>query len=347
LESNARRPIRQWRKFRHAALAQRQPFFKPDPITLSVALCIHYWFVGYIGTSILYRLYYRRVILVLFAIAFYWILTRITRVISRRVGASLSSRGMMAERSIVSLSRRFLEVVFFLLVALTVLRSLGVDVTTALAGVGIGGLALGLGAQKTFENVFGGVSLLFDKALVVGDLCKINNRIGTVEDIGLRSTRIRTLDRTLVSIPNGVMATSTIENFRSFDKFLCQQTIRLRYDLAPDHIRYVLDELRGVLQRNPKVERGSARVRFLKFADYALEVEIYAYLLVQDNETYLAAQETLLLQLMDVLEKTGAVVALPSQAALVEKDSWAAPPKAKAAQAGSDQAHDGGAAGPR
>ena len=338
--------IRQWRKYRGATPPPWQAFFSPDPITLAVAILIHYWLVAYIGTSILYRLYYRRVVFVLLAVAFYWILTRITRAITRRIGTNLSNRGMFAERSIVSLSRRFLEVAFFLLVLLTVLKSLGVDVTTALAGVGIGGLALGLGAQKTFENVFGGVSLLFDKVLVIGDLCKINNRLGTVEDIGLRSTRIRTLDRTMLSIPNGIMATSTIENYRNCDKFLCQQTVRLRYDLAPDHIRYVLDELRGVLQRNPKVEDGSSRVRFLRFAEYALEVEIYAYLLVPDSDAYLAAQETLLLQLMDVLEKTGAVVALPSQVTLVEKDSWAAPERAKTAQAGGDLARDPGAGTP-
>jgi MscS family membrane protein len=338
--------IRLWRKSRGATLPPRQGFFSPDPITLAVAIFIHYWLVVYIGASILYRLYYRRVVFVLLAIAFYWVLTRITRAITHRIGANLSSRGMFAERSIVSLSRRFLEVAFFLLVMLTVLKSLGVDVTTALAGVGIGGLALGLGAQKTFENVFGGVSLLFDKVLVIGDLCKINNRLGTVEDIGLRSTRIRTLDRTMLSIPNGIMATSTIENYRNCDKFLCQQMIRLRYDLAPDHIRYVLDELRGVLERNPKVEGGSSRVRFLRFADYALEVEIYAYLLVPDSEAYLAAQETLLLQLMEVLEKTGAVVALPSQVTLVEKDSWAAPDRAKTAQSGGDSARDPGAGAP-
>ena len=335
--------IRQWQRYRERTVSPQEPFFKPEPVTLALAIWMHYWFVGYIGTSILYRLYYGRVVLVLLAVAFYWILTRVTRVISRRVGTSLSNRGMMAERSIVSLSRRFLEVVFFLFVALTVLKSLGVDVTTALAGVGIGGLALGLGAQKTFENVFGGVSLLFDKVLVIGDQCKINNRLGIVEDIGLRSTRIRTTERTLLSIPNGTMATSTIENYRSCDKFLCQQTIRLRYDLALDHVKYVLDELREVLRKNSKVEDATARVRFLRFAEYALEVEIFAYLLVPDNDTYLQTQEMLLLEVMDVLEKSGAVVALPSQVTLVAKDSWVDPEKVKSVQDGGEKRRESGA----
>jgi MscS family membrane protein len=327
------------------ALGRRQPFLRPDPITLSLAIFIHYRFVGYIGTSILYRLYYRRIILILFAAAFYWIVITLTRAISQRVGASLGNRGLYAERSLVSLLRRFVDVVVFLFVSLTVLKRMGVDVSTALAGVGIGGLALGLGAQKTFENVFGGVSILFDKVIVVGDTCKINNQVGTVEDIGLRSTRLRTPERTVLSIPNGILSTSTIENLRFRDKFLCQQVIRLRYDLSPDHVRYVLGEIRELLRENPKVEDSSSRVRFLRFAEYALEIEIYAYILEPEYNAYLATQEALLLQVMDTLEKAGAVLALPTQTTLVTKDSWVDPEKSKAARAAIEKIRDPGVPG--
>ena len=229
-----------------------EPWRRIGPLTFMIALLIHYALVAYIGTSLLYRLYYRRVIWIFLAIAFYWLLTRITRAISARIGASLSSRGMFAERSIVSLIRRFVEVSIFILVTLIVLHGLGFNVSAALAGVGIGTLALGLGAQKTFENMFGGVSILFDKVILIGDTCKVNNQSGVVEDIGLRSTRLRTPERTLLSIPNGTMATAVIENLRFRDKFLCQQVIRLRYDLSPDHVRFVLEEIRQLLLENPQ-----------------------------------------------------------------------------------------------
>lgn len=337
-----------WRdKHRDLTPVLPQPFFKPDPVTLAVAILLHYWFVAYIGTSILYRLYYRRIVFVLFAIAFYWILTRITRAISGRIGRSLSNRGMYAERSIVSLLRRFTEIVIFLFVILIVLRTLGVDVTPALAGVGIGGLALGLGAQKTFENVFGGVSILFDKVIVVGDVCKVNNQTGTVEDIGLRSTRLRTAERTVLSIPNGMMASTTLENLRFRDKFLCQQTIRLRYDLSPDHVRYVLDEIRELLRENPKVEDATSRVRFLRFADYALEIEVYCYILEGQFNDYLASQEALLLSIMEAIDKAGAVVALPTQTEFVTKDAWIDPEKAQAAKAAIEKVRDPGVPGMR
>ena len=320
------------RQFRKTWRRPPQPisrFFSLGPGTFAVAILIHYWFVSYIGTSLLYRLYYRRLIWILLSIVFYWLLTRITRAITERIGASFTSRGMLAERSIISLLRRFVEVVIFLFVTLFVLHGLGVDVSTAWAGVGIGGLALGLGAQKTFENMFGGVSILFDKVIQVGDPCKINNQSGTVEDVGLRSTRLRTPERTLLTIPNGTMATATIENLRFRDKFLCQQTIRLRYDLSPEHVRFVLGEIRQILLDDPKVEDSTARAQFIRFADYSLEVEIYAYILEPDYATYLKSQESLLLRIMEKLEQYGVVVALPTQTAFVPQDSWIDPRKAQ------------------
>jgi MscS family membrane protein len=234
----------------------------------------------------------------------------------------------------------------FILVTLLVLHSLGFDVTTALAGVGIGTLALGLGAQKTFENMFGGVSILFDKVILIGDTCKVNNQTGVVEDIGLRSTRLRTAERTLLSIPNGIMASAAVENLRFRDKFLCQQVIRLRYDLSPDHVRFVLGEIRRLLLENPKVEDSTARACFIRFSDYALEVELFCYILESDYAVYLAAQEALLLSVMDALEKAGAVVALPTQTSFVTVDSWVDPEKAKAAKAAIENTRDPGVPGP-
>jgi MscS family membrane protein len=321
--------VRYWRKSRHLPPLPPSAFRSLGPGTLAFAALFHFYFVGYIGTSLLYRLYYRRILLVFLSVAFYWILIRITRFLSSRIAANLASRGRAAERSIVSLVRRFIEVVIFVFVLLVVLHSLGFDVTTALAGVGIGTLALGLGAQKTFENVFGGVSVLFDKVILVGDICKVNNQIGVVEDIGLRSTRLRTGERTLLSIPNGIMASVTVENLRFRDKFLCQQTIRLRYDLSPDHVRNILEEIRRLLLDDPKVEDSSARVRLLRFGEYALEIELYCYILETDYVAYLASQEDLLLQVMATLEKSGAVVALPTQTTLVTQDSWFDPKKGK------------------
>jgi MscS family membrane protein len=338
--------LRYSRKVRHLETGPMDPIRRIGPLTFIIALLLHYTWVAYIGTSLLYRLYYRRIIWVCIAVGFYWMLTRITRSLAERLGASLSSRGLYAERSIVSLMRRFVEVTIFVFVLLVVLRGLGFDVSTALAGLGIGTLALGLGAQKTFENMFGGVSVLFDKVIQVGDVVKVNAQTGVVEDIGLRSTRLRTPERTVLSVPNGTMATAVLENLRFRDKFLCQQVIRLRYELSPDHVRYVLERIRQLMRENPKVEESSARVRFVRFSENSLDVEIFCYFLETDYNEFLQTQEALLLSVMDELEKAGAVLALPSQTTYVTQDSWVDPEKARAAKKAMEKIRDPGVPGP-
>jgi MscS family membrane protein len=303
------------------------------PGALLVGVLIHYNFVYFIGASLLYRQYYSQVIWVFLAFAFYWAVTRVTHRISSDISQRLTDRGRLAERSLVSLTRRVLDVLIFIIVGLELLKSVfEVNVTAALAGLGIGGLAIGLGAQKTFENLLGGISILTDKAVVVGDPCRIGDQRGVVEDIGLRSTKLRTEDRTVVSIPNGTVATAILENYRLRDKILCRQAVRLRYDLSPDHVRYVLTEIHEVLVRHAKVEEGTARVRLLRFGENAIEVEIYAYILERDYGEFLATQENLLLQVMETLERTGGAVALPSQTTMVTQDKWIDPEKAAAAQ---------------
>jgi MscS family membrane protein len=310
-----------------------EPRRRFGPTAILGAVMVHYYFVYLIGASILYRQYYRNLLLVLLAIALYWAITRITYWVSLRMWNRLTVQGRFAERSLLSLVRRVLDVAIFVLLGLLIFRDvLDWNVTAALAGLGIGGLAIGLGAQKTFENMLGGVSILTDRALLVGDACKIGDQRGVVEDIGLRSTKLRTEERTLVSIPNGMVATAILENFRLRDKILFRQSVRLRYDLSPDHVRYVVEQLRQILERHPKADDASARVRVLKLGENAIEVELYAYLLTREYREFLAVQEELILQAMDVLEHSGAAVALPTQTTIVTRDAWVDPQKAAAVQ---------------
>jgi MscS family membrane protein len=310
------------------------------PGTLLIATIVHYNFVHVIGTSLLYRLYYRRFVLILLGIALYWAVTRITYWISCVIWNDLTERNLIAERSLISLARRALDVGVFVAIGLFVLTELDANVPAALAGLGIGGLAIGFGAQKTFENLLGGISILTDKAIVVGDPCKIGDQRGMVEDIGLRSTKLRTEERTLVSIPNGTVATATLENFRWRDKILCRQSVRLRYDLSADHLRFVLEQLREVLAQHPKVDHDTARVRVLKLGEYAIEVEIYAYIMVPTYAEYLGVQEDLILQVMDTLERTGAAVALSSQSMVINGDQWVDPKAPAAIRRAIDQQDD-------
>ena len=325
--------VRYYRKQRDPGYVPKHSLYHVGPGTLLLSAILHYIFVFIIGASIVYRQYYRRVIWIFLAFASYWLIARATREAAENISRRLTSSGHMAERSIVALARRVLEVLIFISIFLLVLSSLGVNVTAALAGLGIGGLAIGLGAQKTFENLLGGITVLTDKALQIGDACRIGDQNGTVEDIGLRSTKLRTEQRTVVTIPNGTVASAVLENFRQRDKILFRQIVRLRYDLSSEHLRYVLDEVRAVLKANNRVENASSRVRLLRLAEYAIEIEIYAYILVRDYSEFLAQQEELILSTVEAIEKTGAAIALPSQATLVTQDSWIDPEKAQAVKA--------------
>jgi MscS family membrane protein len=336
--------IRYYRKRLDPGAKPKQTIFHIGPGTLLFGALVHYVFVSRIGASIVYRQYYRQVIWIFLGIAFYWMAARITRELSERLARRLALSGRMAERSMVALARRVLEVLILIAVVLAVLSGLGVNVTAALAGLGIGGLAIGLGAQKTFENLLGGISVLTDKELQIGDPCRIGDQRGTVEDIGLRSTKLRTEDRTVVTIPNGTVAAAVLENYRQRDKILFRQMIRLRYDLSSSHFRYVLDEVRSVLQQNSRVEAGTCRARLLRFSDYSVDMEVYAYILVRDYSEYLELQEELILSILDCIEKTGVAIALPSQGPLVA-DAWIDPEKAKAAKARMERSPDSGKPG--
>src|SRR5262249_21130806 len=148
---------------------------------------------------------------------------------------------------------------------LVMLRYFGVNATATLAGLGVGGIAVALATQKTLENLIGGISILSDDAVRVGDLVKVGDTLGNVEDISLRSTRIRTLDRTLVNVPNGELASMNILTLSARDKFMLNPIFGLRYGTRPVEMQGALDGIRELLSQSPRVEPGSVRVRFLRF----------------------------------------------------------------------------------
>src|SRR5207248_1522615 len=129
-------------------------------------------------------------------------------------------RGRVLSCSLFPLGVRFVKMCLFCVADLLTLWYWGYNTSTILAGLGVGGLAIALAAQKTIENLFGGVAVISDRPVFVGDFCRFGDQLGTVEDIGLRSTRIRTLDRTLVTVPNGQFSSITLENFSRRDKML-------------------------------------------------------------------------------------------------------------------------------
>jgi len=290
------------------------------PLWLLLAVISHSVIVRRIRLPLLQRHSYQQITGVFFVIAVTWLAWCILRQLMRRGRERAILSGRMGTGSLMLLGERILKAALVIIGIFAVLSTLGFNMSTALAGLGIGGIAIAFAAQKTLENLFGGVSVLGDEAIRVGETCRFGDRIGTVEDISLRSTRIRTPDRTELSIPNGSLATMNIENFSRRDKVLFNTNLRVRLETSPDQVRYLLAEVRKLLYEHPKVETEGARIRFVGFEDSAITLEIFGYILTRDFADFLAIREDLLLRIMDIIESAGTELAFPARTLYLRRD---------------------------
>jgi MscS family membrane protein len=324
-------PRRLWLKLKHRPdLHAYSRMFTPLLVTFSALA--HRAIGAYIGLPLLPRLYYSRTIWVLISIGFFWFLLRATSLTMQRLRIHAISVGRIGTGTLMVLGERLLAALVVILAILATLGIVGFNLTTVLAGLGIGGIAIAFAAQKTLENLFGGISVLADEVIRVGDYCRFGDRTGTVEDISLRSTRIRTDSRTEVSIPNGALATMNIENFTRRDKILFNPALAIRCETSADQLRYLLAEVRRMLYEHSKVESDSAYVRFANFDNSALRLEIFSYVLTCDANEFAAIREDLLLRIMEIVEKSGSGFALPSQTLYFSRDSGLDKEKTAAAE---------------
>ncbi len=313
-------PHRLWLKFRNRPNLHSYSRMS-KPLLVSFSALAHSVIGAYLGLPLLPRLYYHRIIGVLISIGFFWFLLRVVGVTMQRLRIHAISGGRIGTGTLIVLGERLLTALVVVVAVLSTLGILGFHLTTVLAGLGIGGLAIAFAAQKTLENLFGGVSVLADEVIRVGDYCRFGDRTGTVEDISLRSTRVRTDARTELSIPNGTLATMSIENFTRRDKILFNPVLAIRCETSADQLRYLLAEVRRMLYEHPKVESDSASIRFANFDNSALRLEIFCYVLTRDANEFAAIREDLLLRIMEIVEKSGSGFAFPSQALYLSRDS--------------------------
>jgi MscS family membrane protein len=265
-----------------------------------------------LGFSLTFRVAYTRAglgVLILIAMLLVWRLVSVTFRKGRRMAMS---RGHANTGSLMLLGERVAKVVVVMATLFALLALAGVDPTTALAGVGIAGVAVALGAQKTVENLLGGIFLLTDKVLAVGDYCRLSGREGWVEDITLRSVRLRTLEQTLLSVPAGLLAQGSIENYASRSRILMQSTLRLRYGTTVEQLQVILDDTRQLLSGHPTLDSESARIRLVAFGTQAIELELFAFVTTSDFTAFLEIREHLLMQIAQIVEAAGSGFAHPA-----------------------------------
>ena len=229
------------------------------------------------------------------------------------------------DASLVRIAVRLVSLAVAVLIVVEGARMLGLPVMGLIAGLGVGGLAVALAAQSTIENFIGSLTIFADRPVRVGDFCRFGDEVGTVEQIGLRSTRIRTLGRSVVTIPNAEFSRLKLDNFSLRDNNLFRTTVSLRYETTPQQLRDVLAGVRKLLLEHPRVLEDPARVRLVEFGSHSFQLEVFAYVNSSDWNEFLGIREDLLLQIADAVEAAGTRLAVPAQTAYLARDTIGEP----------------------
>jgi MscS family membrane protein len=232
---------------------------------------------------------------------------------------SMRARGSQQADVLLRPAVTALKIIVIVLALAIWLENLGFKATTLIAGLGIGGLAVALAAQKSVENLIGAITLYASTPVRVDDFCRFGDKIGTVEEIGLRSAQIRTLDHTVIHVPNAAFADMQLENFARREKVWYHPQLRLRSDTTPDQIRYILTEVRKIFHAHPRIDPDPARIRFTDIGTDALQLDVFAYITTTDYNELLEIAEDLNLRILDIVAASGTALAMPTQTVFVEE----------------------------
>jgi len=271
--------------------------------------------------------------------AVFWALWRSVGVIAEILMVLPWAAGSPSAKNLLKIGSNIAKGAIAVAGGVAVLNAFGYPVATLLAGLGIGGLAFAFGAQKTVENLFGSISMAVDQPFRVGDFVKVEDFVGTVEDIGLRSTRFRTLDRTLITIPNGKLSDQRLESFAARDRMRLATTIGVEYGTTHDQMQQVLEGFERVLREHPKIWPDAMVIKFKEFGASSLDIEIMAWFDVPTWGDFQACRQEVLLGFMKVVEGAGTGFAFPTRTVHLVQE-----PAAEARPAGGPS---GGQAGAR
>ena len=251
--------------------------------------------VGLIDPSAIARLYIGRVIVLVVIGSLAWCIIRLVGLFMTRWESSLHTAQQLGERSMLRLARRTANLAIIIFAVLLVLQSWGYNTATLIAGLGVGGIAVALAAQQSIANIFGGVSLIGDQPVRIGEFGNFGGTIGWVEDIGMRSTRVRTLNRTLVSVANSNFANLNLENYSVRDKILFNPVFQVKRTATDEQLRAVIEALGKMLSERRDLESVPTPVRLTALSAASYNLEIFCYVRTTEvNEFYKIQSELLM-----------------------------------------------------
>jgi MscS family membrane protein len=237
--------------------------------------------------------------------AFTWLVVRWLDVLAARIEQRFAAGRHSRAVGTVPFGRRTLKIFVAMMALIAALQNFGFNVWGLLAGLGIGGLAVALAAQKTVENLFGSVSLVADQPVRVGDVCRFGDVVGQVEDIGLRSTRLRTIDQTLVTIPNAQFSMLALENLSRRTRIPVRATVTLPQGTSAERVQAVLAGLCEMIVAQPKVDAASAAAQFVRMGANQLEIELFAYVQTAQWDEFVKIRQPIFLRALEVVGASG------------------------------------------
>lgn len=245
-----------------------------------------------------------------------WMVFRCINVFTSLLKSWAQKTDTTLDDHLVPLVERAMQIMVWILAALMILQNLGYSVSGLLAGLGIGGLAVALAAQKTLADVFGSIMLLVDRPFVAGDWIMSPDREieGVVESVGFRSTRIRTFEQTVIAIPNNRLAEFVIDNISSRPYRRVWITVGLTFDTPSERMREVVSRIEQLLRDHPEVSQESTMlVRFNEIAEESLDIMVYYFTATTVWEDYLRIREDVNLKIMEIVESLGLRLAFPTR----------------------------------
>ncbi len=267
------------------------------------------------GVQDVLQVMYRVVCVVIIA----WAMLRVSTLLTWLLQQMAAHTDSSLDDHLVPLVGRVARVAVIALAVVFVFQELGFNVAGLIAGLGVGGIALALAAQDTVANWFGALMIYTDRPFEIGDWIKTGEMEGVVEEIGLRSTKIRTFSKTVISVPNADLAGDTIENFSRMPIRRIYVNVGVTYATTPSMMREALERLRDILRTHPGVDQTFWLVKFNDFGDSALNIMLYFFSTTTNWEEYLSIREDIFLQIMSTLDEIGVGFAFPSTSVYLEK----------------------------
>lgn len=294
----------------HAELGETLVRFFSGPLTLLLWTVLIRATGAMVGPSVAVRAIEQARPVQVIALA--WFLVRLVDWVLQRVGVNLEQKGFSRVRESLVPVAKVIKVLALAGVLALWLDNIGYRVMALLVEFSIGGIAVAMASQKNIENMIGAVTLFMSRPIKIGDLCRFGDKMGFVEEIGLGHTRIRTRERSVISIANAKLVSMPIDNLSSRDRFWFHPLLKLRYETTSGQLRYIILELRKMLYAHPKVLEDPLHVRFRGFGEASLDVQVFAYISAADYKESLEVVEDLNFRIMDLVAEAGTGFAVPA-----------------------------------